>query len=254
MLSVASTRTCPLCTTGPKSSAIITAPGEKCGLVGDAGLVAPILTKTRDSFNLDAIAQVLGAAAFADLAYAQRTWSAIRAERRRLSKALRELGFRVPDSETNFVLAQAIGCSSARAVLARLRERGIVVRHFDTPRLANSLRIPSHRRHGGRKQCPVGGIEGGRLQVKGWRVGAAPGVRQDCYYSSPSQRARTSRYDRTTARLESRGCSRSSPGHLGTRPGNRNLVRRGHQDAHHRPSSVNGGQLRAFEEFFASWR
>ena len=135
MLSVASTRT------GPKSSAIITAPGEKCGLVGDAGLVAPILTKTRDSFNLDAIAQVLGAAAFADLAYAQRTWSAIRAERRRLSKALRELGFRVPDSETNFVLAQAIGCSSARAMLARLRERGIVVRHFDTPRLANSLRI-----------------------------------------------------------------------------------------------------------------
>lgn len=110
-------------------------------LVGDAGLVAPILTKTRDSFNLDAIAQVLGAAAFADLAYAQRTWSAIRAERRRLSKALRELGFRVPDSETNFVLAQAIGCSSARAMLARLRERGIVVRHFDTPRLANSLRI-----------------------------------------------------------------------------------------------------------------
>ena len=33
MLSVASTRTCPLCTTGPKSSAIITAPGEKCGLL-----------------------------------------------------------------------------------------------------------------------------------------------------------------------------------------------------------------------------
>ena len=32
MLSVAGTRTCPLCTTGPKSSAIITAPGEKCGL------------------------------------------------------------------------------------------------------------------------------------------------------------------------------------------------------------------------------
>ena len=36
MLSVASTRTCPLCTTGPKSSAIITAPGEKCGLGPDA--------------------------------------------------------------------------------------------------------------------------------------------------------------------------------------------------------------------------
>ena len=37
MLSVASTRTCPLCTTGPKSSAIITAPGEKCGLGGPGG-------------------------------------------------------------------------------------------------------------------------------------------------------------------------------------------------------------------------
>ena len=44
MLSVASTRTCPLCTTGPKSSAIITAPGEKCGL-GDE-LAERMLTKS----------------------------------------------------------------------------------------------------------------------------------------------------------------------------------------------------------------
>ena len=45
MLSVASTRTCPLCTTGPKSSAIITAPGEKCGLARISHQVACRVTE-----------------------------------------------------------------------------------------------------------------------------------------------------------------------------------------------------------------
>ena len=45
MLSVASTRTCPLCTTGPKSSAIITAPGEKCGLTRISHQVACRVTE-----------------------------------------------------------------------------------------------------------------------------------------------------------------------------------------------------------------
>ncbi|MCE2425362.1 MAG: aminotransferase class I/II-fold pyridoxal phosphate-dependent enzyme [Pseudomonadales bacterium] len=53
-------------------------------LVGDAGLVDPVLTKTRDSYNVDAIAQALGAAAYADLDHARETWRAVRQERRRL--------------------------------------------------------------------------------------------------------------------------------------------------------------------------
>ena len=110
-------------------------------LLGGADLVTPILTKTRDSYNVDAIAQVAAAAAFLDGAHAERGWRAVREERRRLTAALADLGFSVPDSQSNFVLAVVPAGVSAAALFRHLREGGIVVRHFDMPRLANSLRI-----------------------------------------------------------------------------------------------------------------
>lgn len=110
-------------------------------LLGCAGLVDPILTKTRDSYNVDAIAQVAAAAALTDRGHAEKSWRAVREERRRLTTALRKLGFAVPDSQSNFVLARARCGGAADALLRQLRERNILVRRFDTPHLANSLRI-----------------------------------------------------------------------------------------------------------------
>ena len=110
-------------------------------LLGAPLLVNPILTKTRDSYNVDAIAQVAAAAAFLDRPHAERGWNAVRAERRRLTVALADSGFSVTDSQSNFVLAEVPPGVSAAALTRGLREDGIVVRHFDTPRLANSLRI-----------------------------------------------------------------------------------------------------------------
>lgn len=110
-------------------------------LVGDDGLIDPVLTKTRDSYNVDALAQALGAAAYADLDHARETWQAVLRERRRLVDELRARPFRVADSQANFVLAETVGGHPATAIFDGLRQRGIVVRHFDTPRLAESLRI-----------------------------------------------------------------------------------------------------------------
>ena len=110
-------------------------------LVGDARLIDPVLTKTRDSYNVDTIAQELGAAAYADLEHARETWQAVLRERRRLVDELRARPFRVAESQANFVLAEATGDHSAKAVFDGLRKRGIVVRHFDTHRLAQGLRI-----------------------------------------------------------------------------------------------------------------
>ena len=110
-------------------------------LLGGGDLVAPILTKTRDSYNVDTIAQIAAAAAFLDRPYAERGWDAVREERERLTVALADLGFAVPESQSNFVLAEAPPEVSAAALFERLREQGVLVRHFDTPRLANSLRI-----------------------------------------------------------------------------------------------------------------
>ena len=110
-------------------------------LLGNAGLVEPILEKTRDSFNVDAIAQTLAAAAFSDQPYAETCWQRTRTERQRLAQGLRQLGFAVPDSQTNFVLAHAPPDVCAKTLQHTLRERKVLVRHFDTPRLADSLRI-----------------------------------------------------------------------------------------------------------------
>jgi len=110
-------------------------------LLGNTGLVDPILTKTRDSYNVDTLAQAAAEAAFADREHAEKGWRAVGEERGRLTAALAGLGFGVPESQSNFVLAEAPPGASARALFERLRERGIVVRHFETPRLANSLRI-----------------------------------------------------------------------------------------------------------------
>ncbi len=110
-------------------------------LVGQRALIAPVLTKTRDSFNVDAIAQTLASAALADGGYAAARWQEVRAERQRLAAGLRRLGFAVPDSETNFLLAYAPTGVCASKLQQSLRQRGILVRYFATPRLRDCLRI-----------------------------------------------------------------------------------------------------------------
>ena len=110
-------------------------------LLGSASLVEPIRTKTRDSFNVDAVAQRLASAALGDRGYVEARWDETRRERRRLAAKLEELGFRVAPSEANFVLARTPPGSCAAALQRHLRDRKVLVRHFDAPRLADCLRI-----------------------------------------------------------------------------------------------------------------
>jgi histidinol-phosphate aminotransferase len=112
--------------------------------LGNAELVAPILNKTKDSYNIDGIAQLLGAAALEDSAHAKTSWQYVREERLLLTRALSKLGFEVGPSEANFVLAlvpEAPGWRNARDLHAKLEERRIYVRWFDENRLRDQLRI-----------------------------------------------------------------------------------------------------------------
>jgi histidinol-phosphate aminotransferase len=109
--------------------------------IGGADLIAPLLEKTRDSYNVDAIAQRLASAALLARDHSQQSWQAVREERARVLEALRGLGFRVRESQSNFVLAFAPEGASARALQQQLEERGVLVRHFREPRLEGALRI-----------------------------------------------------------------------------------------------------------------
>jgi histidinol-phosphate aminotransferase len=98
------------------------------------------LLKLKDSYNVDAFANEAATAAIQDQVYFRNTVEKIKAERTRLTEQLRDLGFDVPDSQANFVLAKCNG-ADAQQLYEKLVKRGIYVRYFEYPRLDDKLRI-----------------------------------------------------------------------------------------------------------------
>jgi histidinol-phosphate aminotransferase len=115
-----------------------------CGLRLGYAVAAPEivaeLMKVKDSYNCNAIAIEAGAAALADQAYAENTWATVRSERERVANVLLARGFDVIPSQANFLLATVPG-GNAGALYRGLKARGVLVRFFDKPGLADKLRI-----------------------------------------------------------------------------------------------------------------
>jgi histidinol-phosphate aminotransferase len=101
------------------------------------------LERVKDSFNsypLDCLAIAGAVAAIQDDAWFQETRQRIMASRETLTRGLSELGFEVLPSQANFVFARHRSRGGAD-LAARLREHGILVRHFQKPRIEDFLRI-----------------------------------------------------------------------------------------------------------------
>jgi histidinol-phosphate aminotransferase len=110
--------------------------------VGDPALIEA-LTRVKDSFNsypIDRLAEAGAVAALADTNWFAETTGRIRDERDRLTGNLEALGFSVLPSAANFVFASHPAHEGA-ALLAALRAEGVLVRHFNKPRIAPFLRI-----------------------------------------------------------------------------------------------------------------
>jgi histidinol-phosphate aminotransferase len=110
--------------------------------IGDAGLIEA-LTRVKDSFNsypLDRLAQAGAIASLQDEEYFQRHRRMVMEERDRMTAMLSRLGFAVLPSAANFVFARHPG-RTGTALAAALRAQGVLVRHFDKPRIADHLRI-----------------------------------------------------------------------------------------------------------------
>jgi histidinol-phosphate aminotransferase len=71
----------------------------------------------------------------------ERNAARIRKTREALASALPGVGFTPFPSRSNFILARRTRGGSARPVYEALKRRKILVRYFDTPRLAGCLRI-----------------------------------------------------------------------------------------------------------------
>jgi histidinol-phosphate aminotransferase len=99
-----------------------------------------VLMKVKDSYNADVIAIAAAAAAIRDQEHLKQNVEKIKAERTRLIQALRSMGFEVPDSQTNFLLAQDAQ-KEAKQIHQKLSEQNIYIRYFEFPGLGNKLRI-----------------------------------------------------------------------------------------------------------------
>lgn len=110
--------------------------------VGHPDLIAG-LERVKNSFNCYPLGQVQQAGAVAaldDHSYMEQTARAVIASRGWLTAHMQSLGFEVLPSHANFIFARHPRHDAAR-LAAELRQRAILVRHFNRPRIDQFLRI-----------------------------------------------------------------------------------------------------------------
>ncbi|MEH6583019.1 MAG: histidinol-phosphate transaminase [Halioglobus sp.] len=101
------------------------------------------LERVKNSFNsypLDIVAQKASVASLNDEVYFQSTCERVIASRERLSEGMIALGFEVLPSKANFIFARH-NDRQAIELFQALRQRGIIVRYFNKPRIDQFLRI-----------------------------------------------------------------------------------------------------------------
>lgn len=105
--------------------------------------VVEALYRVKNSFNsypLDRVAQAAAAAAMHSEDYTQASIARIVHTRGEAAARLAELGFSLPQSHANFLFIRHER-RSAVSLQADLRQHGILVRHFNSPRIEDRLRV-----------------------------------------------------------------------------------------------------------------
>jgi histidinol-phosphate aminotransferase len=115
--------------------------GLRVGFMVAAPEIIEVAFKVKQPYSVNVAAEVAAIASVASSAYQMRRVAAIVAERERLRGKLQAIpALDVLRSEANFLLCLVKG-TEARVVQAKLAERGIMVRHYNTAALKNHLRI-----------------------------------------------------------------------------------------------------------------
>ena len=110
--------------------------------IGDAALIQDMetLRNSNNPYNVNRISMKCAVEALRDTAYFEANCAKIRANRAWPQTELEKLGFHVLDSQTNFLFAESPAISGKELYL-RLKDNGVLVRHFDDPKITNFNRI-----------------------------------------------------------------------------------------------------------------
>lgn len=117
--------------------------GLRVGYAVSHRSTAGVLARLRQTFNVNQLALVAAKAAFLDQPWFRESIAAIIAGRNALAGALRERGFDVLPSQTNFLLVD-FG-SRATAIAERLERAGVLIRPMTPYGLPTMLRISAGR-------------------------------------------------------------------------------------------------------------
>ena len=117
--------------------------GARLGFaIGSEALIRDLNTikYSTNPYNVNRMSSAAGIAALEQDAYCRANAQKIRENRRFTAEGLRALGFELPESSANFVFARRPGLPGG-TLYRELKKRGVLVRHFDKPRISDYVRV-----------------------------------------------------------------------------------------------------------------
>ncbi len=117
--------------------------GQRLGYIVANPELVNIVTTVKNSVNhfpIDAVAQVSGTAACRDVPYYVETSRKVAEERDKFYDFLKNKGFYVLKSQTNFLFARHPSIPGGE-LYKRVKEHGYLIRHFNTPGIEEFVRI-----------------------------------------------------------------------------------------------------------------
>lgn len=117
--------------------------GARLGFaIGSEALIRDLNTikYSTNPYNVNRMTSAAGIAALAEDGYYRQNARTIQENRRFTTDRLRALGFRVPESSANFLFARSDRLGG-EALYRGLKARGVLVRHFNKPRIDDYVRV-----------------------------------------------------------------------------------------------------------------
>ncbi len=117
--------------------------GARCGYaLGNKALIDGLKTikNSMNSYTVNAVTEAVAIAALSDKKYYAELVDKINSQREETADALRELGFEVLPSSSNFIFARHKSISGSE-IYFQLKENGVLVRHFKSDRISDFVRI-----------------------------------------------------------------------------------------------------------------
>lgn len=117
--------------------------GARLGFaVGNRQLIQDLNTikYSTNPYNINRMTAAAGMASLADNDYTAKNCQIIMENRRFATEALQQLGFTATDSKANFIFAKHPAIAGGD-LYRKLKSRGVLVRHFEKPRISDYVRI-----------------------------------------------------------------------------------------------------------------